>query len=275
MPHLHANGVNLYYEEHGTGEPLVLIMGFTASSVAWHWNIADFATHFRVIAFDNRGVGQSDKPNVPYSMAMFAEDTAGVLTGLGIDSAHIFGISMGGMIAQEFALRYPQRVKTLTLGCTNCGGPQTVLPTDPDVLKMLANIDSMDVVQAALTMTKVAVTPWFMRQRMDVLIELNRLSSQHPTPQHGMVCQMAAIQGHGTYDRLPQLTMPTLVITGKEDGLVPPENSVTLARRIPNADLVLLANASHLFNIELPAATNDVVTRFIQRQREWHGGGQS
>jgi 3-oxoadipate enol-lactonase len=274
MPHIRTNGINIYYEEHGTGEPLVLIMGFTASSVAWHWNIADFAQQFRVIAFDNRGVGQSDKPNVPYSMAMFADDTSGVLAGLGINNAHIFGISMGGMIAQEFALRYPQRVKTLTLGCTNCGGPQTVLSKDPDVLNMLANVASMDVQQAALTMTKVAVTPWFMQKRMDVLLELNRLSAQHPTPQHGMVCQMQAIQGHDTYDRLPQLTMPTLVITGKEDGLVPPENSVTLSRRIPNADLVLLANASHLFNIELPAATTEVVTRFIQRQREWQGSRQ-
>lgn len=133
----------------------------------------------------------------------------------------------------------------------------------------------MDVQQAALTMTKVAVTPWFMQHRMDVLLELNRLSSQHPTPQHGMICQMQAIQGYDTYNRLPQLTMPTLVITGKEDGLVPPENSVTLAQRIPNADLVLLANASHLFNIELPAATTDIVTRFIQRQRERNGSGQS
>lgn len=274
MPHIQTNGVNLYYEEHGSGEPLVLIMGFTVSSVGWHWNIPDFAQQFRVIALDNRGVGQSDKPDVPYSMAMFADDTAGVLAGLGIDNAHIFGISMGGMIAQEFALRYPQRVKTLTLGCTNCGGPRTVLPTDPDVLNLLANVNSMDVVQAALTMTKVAVTPWFMRQRMDVLIELQRLSSQYPTPQHGMVCQMAAIQGHDTYDRLPQLTMPTLVITGKEDGLVPPENSVTLAQHIPNADLVLLANASHLFNIELPGATAEVVTRFIQRRREWQVNGQ-
>lgn len=273
MPYVHANGSNIYYEEHGTGEPLVLIMGFTVSSIGWHWNIPDFAKQFRVIAFDNRGVGQSDKPDVPYSMAMFADDTAGVLAGLGIDNAHIFGISMGGMIAQEFALRYPQRVKTLTLGCTNCGGPYTVLSKDPDVLSMLTNIASVDVQQAALTMTKVAVTPWFMQKRMDILLELNQLSAHHPTPQHGMVCQMHAIQGHDTYDRLPQLTMPTLVITGKEDGLVPPENSVTLAQRIPNADLVLLSNASHLFNIELPAATAEVVTRFIQRRREWQGSG--
>src|SRR5215475_7458011 len=269
MPHLKSNGVNLYYEEHGGGEPLVLIMGFTVSSIGWHWNIPAFAQDFRTIAFDNRGVGQSDKPDTPYSMAMFADDTAGVLDGLAIDQAHVFGISMGGMIAQEFALRHPQRVKTLILGCTNCGGTQAVLSRDPDVLNLLENIESVDVQQAALVMTKVAVTPWFLQKRMDVLLQLNQLSLQHPTPQHGMVCQMQAIQGHDTYERLPQISAPTLVITGKEDGLVPPENSVTLARRIPNADLAILANASHIFNIELPEATAETVKGFIRRRREW------
>lgn len=269
MPQLQSNGINIYYEEQGSGEPLLLVMGFTVSVVGWHWNTPLFAKSFRTVAFDNRGVGRSDKPDVPYSMAMFADDTAGVLDALNIERAHVFGISMGGMIAQEFALRYPQRVKTLILGCTNCGGPNAVLSKDPDVLNMLGNIASVDVQQAALIMTKVAVTPWFMQKRMDILLELNQLSAQHPTPKHGMVQQMQAIAGHDTYDRLPQITMPTLVITGKEDGLVPPENSVTLAQRIPNADLTLLANASHLFNIELPEATVDTVTRFIQRRREW------
>jgi pimeloyl-ACP methyl ester carboxylesterase len=200
---------------------------------------------------------------------MFADDTAGVLDGLGINQAHVFGISMGGMIAQEFALRYPQRVKTLILGCTNCGGSQAVLSKDPDVLNLLANAESVDVQQAALVMTKVAVTPWFMQKHIDVLLQLNQLSLQHPTPQHGMVCQMQAIQGHDTYERLPRISAPTLVITGKEDGLVPPENSVTLAQRIPNADLVILSNASHLFNIELPETTTETVKEFIRRQREW------
>jgi pimeloyl-ACP methyl ester carboxylesterase len=269
MPSLQSNGVNLYYEEHGSGDPLILIMGFTVSSIGWHWNIPAFARSFRTIVFDNRGVGQSDKPDEPYSMAMFADDTAGVLDTLGIDQAHVFGISMGGMIAQEFALRYPQRVKTLVLGCTHCGGPQAVLSQDPDVLNMLGNIESVDVQQAAITMTKVAVTPWFMQRRMDVLLQLNQLSMQHPTPKHGMVRQMQAIQGHDTYERLPQITSPTLVLTGKEDGLVPPENSVTLARRIPNADLSILSNASHLFNIELPDTTAEIVQGFIHRQREW------
>jgi pimeloyl-ACP methyl ester carboxylesterase len=269
MPHIDANGIKIYYEEQGNGEPLLLIMGFTVSSVGWYWNIPAFAENFRTIAFDNRGVGRSDKPDVPYSMAMFADDTAGVLDALGIERAHVFGISMGGMIAQEFTLRYPQRVKTLTLGCTNCGGPNTVPSKDPDVLNMLGNIASVDVQQAALAMTKVAVTSWFMQKRMNVLLELNQLSAQHPTPKHGMVQQMQAILGHDTYARLPQIKVPTLVITGKEDGLVPPENSIALSQRIPNADLVILSNASHLFNIELPEATVATVREFIQRRREW------
>ena len=269
MPHLQSNGVSLYYEEHGSGEPLLLIMGFTVSSIGWHWNIPAFAQSFRTIAFDNRGVGQSDKPDEPYSMAMFADDTAGLLDGLDIEQAHIFGISMGGMIAQEFALRHPQRVTSLSLGCTNCGGENTVLSSDPEVLRMLEHIDAVSVEEAALAMTKVAVTPWFMQKHMDTLIELNRLSAVHPTPKHGMVSQMAAIQSHDTYERLPQIGVPTLVITGKEDGLVPPENSVTLSRRIPNAELLILSNASHLFNIERPQTTVESVTGFINGRREW------
>jgi pimeloyl-ACP methyl ester carboxylesterase len=269
MPHLVSNGINLYYEEHGSGEPLLLIMGFTVSSIGWHWNVPSFAQDFRTIVFDNRGVGQSDKPDIPYSMSMFADDTAGLLEGLGIDQAHVFGISMGGMIAQEFALRYPRRVKTLMLGCTNCGGPTVVPSKDPEVLNMLGNIAALDVQQAAIVMTKVAVTPWFMQRRMDVLLQLNQMSMQYPTPKHGMVRQMQAIQGHDTYNRLPQITAPTLVVTGKEDGLVPPENSMTLAQRIPNADLVMLSNASHMFHMELPDATAEIVKGFIRRRREW------
>ncbi|MGE0827241.1 MAG: alpha/beta fold hydrolase [Candidatus Binatia bacterium] len=269
MPHLSSNGIQIHYQEQGSGDPLLLIMGFTVSAVGWHWNIPAFAQAFRVIAFDNRGVGQSDKPDVPYSMAMFADDTVGVLDALGIEKAHVFGISMGGMIAQEFALRYPQRVQTLILGCTHCGGARATLSKDPDVLNMLGSIESVDVQQAALAMTKVAVTPWFMQKHMNILLELNELSARYPTPKHGMVRQMQAINGHDTHARLPQLTMPTLVVTGKEDGLVPAENSVTLAQQIPNADLTIFSNASHLFNIELPEATAAAVTGFIKRRKEW------
>ena len=269
MPYIESNGAKLYYEEKGQGEPLILIMGFTVSSVGWHWNVDGFAQSFRTITFDNRGVGQSDKPDEPYSITMLADDTAAVLDHLGVDQANVFGISMGGMIAQEFALRHSGRVKNLILGCTNCGGEKTMLSQDPEVVNMLNNTADFDVEQAALAMTKVAVTPWFVQKHMNTLLELNQLSSQHPTPKHGMINQMAAIQGHDTYERLPDISVPTLVITGKEDGLVPPENSAILAQRIPNADLTILSNASHLFNIELPQATVDVVSAFIQRQHAW------
>lgn len=269
MPHLQSNGISLYYEEHGSGDPLILIMGFTISSIGWHWNIPAFAQSFRTIAFDNRGVGQSEKPAVPYSMPLFADDTAGLLDGLGIDRAHIFGISMGGMIAQEFALRHPGRVKSLILGCTHCGGENATLSSDPEVRRMLEHIESVSVEEAALAMTKVAVTPWFTQKHMDTLLELNRLSAVHPTPKHGMVSQMAAIQSHDTYARLPQITAPCLVMTGKQDGLVPPENSVVLSRQIPNAELLILSNASHLFNIERPRTTAESVRSFINGQREW------
>ena len=211
MPHLWTNGVNLYYEEHGSGEPLVLIMGFTVSSIGWRWNLPAFAQEFRTIVFDNRGVGQSDKPDEPYSMAMFADDTAGVLDGLGIDQAHVFGISMGGMIAQEFTLRYPQRVKTLTLGCTHCGGPNAVLSQDPDVLRLLNDIDAVDVQQAAVVMTKVAVTQWFMQKHLDVLLQLNQLSMEHPTPKHGMVRQMQATYTETGWEVFPQGLTDTLL----------------------------------------------------------------
>ena len=234
MSHMNSNGVNLYYEEHGNGEPLILIMGFTVSSIGWHWNVPAFAQDFRTIVFDNRGVGQSDKPDVPYSMQMFADDTAGLLDGLDVEQAHVFGISMGGMIAQEFALRHSKRVKTLTLGCTHCGGTNAVLSKDPDVLNMLGNIESVDVQQAALAMTKVAVTPWFMQNHTDMLIQLNQVdATPDAETRHG--APDASDSGHDTYERLP-LASYSDPRGDRQRGwaCTSGECSVTLAQRIPN-----------------------------------------
>src|SRR5215471_5487233 len=137
MPKLRVSDINVHYDVSGSGEPLLLIMGLGASSAAWEPELVEeLAKAFRTITFDNRGTGQSDKPDKPYSIEMFADDAAGVLDGLKIPRAHIFGVSMGGMISQEFALRHPNKTATLTLGCTTAGGANSV-PPPPESLKVL------------------------------------------------------------------------------------------------------------------------------------------
>src|SRR5580658_9592833 len=129
-------GARIYWDEQGSGEPLLLIMGLSYPSSMWHRSRPVLAKSYRTIALDNRGVGQSDAPPGVYSIALMASDAAAVLDAAGLESAHVFGVSMGGMIAQEFALQYPQRVRSLILGCTNAGGPHVVRPA-PDVLQIL------------------------------------------------------------------------------------------------------------------------------------------
>src|SRR5574341_2228297 len=126
MARTHVNGIDMYYEVHGSGEPLVLIMGLGANTTAWYRQIPVFSREYQVIVFDNRGAGRSDKPNEPYSMGQMADDAHGLMDALGVESAHVFGMSLGGMIAQELVLRYPERVRNLVLGGTMSGGPSAI-----------------------------------------------------------------------------------------------------------------------------------------------------
>src|SRR6202041_2553176 len=136
MPFAENDGVKLYWEETGAGEPLLLIMGLGWASCLWNRTRKFLATKYRVITFDNRGVGRSDVPPGPYAIPTMAADAAAVLDAAGVRSAHLYGISMGGMIAQEFPLQYPARVKSLLLGCTAAGGPAALQPA-PEVLQVL------------------------------------------------------------------------------------------------------------------------------------------
>src|SRR5580658_10137848 len=126
MPYATSSGIRIFWEEAGAGEPLLLIMGLGYSHEMWHRTLPVVSAHYRTILFDNRGVGKSDVPQGAYSVAQMAADAAAVLDAAGIARAHVFGISMGGMIAQEFALNYPERVNRLVLGCTACGGPHSI-----------------------------------------------------------------------------------------------------------------------------------------------------
>ena len=253
------NGIKLYHEEHGSGVPLLLIMGFTANATAWEVAIPGLAKQHRVIAFDNRGSGRSDQPEGPYSMAQLADDAVALLDQLGIDRAHVYGVSMGGMIAQHVYLRHPDRVISLTLGCTTPGGPHAV-QAPPEVVQTLLAATSMTPLEAFEANLPILYSDAFVAAHKQELLErAKKYADLRATPQ-GVQGQMQAIVGHDTYERLPDFRVPTLVLHGDADQLVMTANGKILADRIPDATLILYPGARHSFFAEyLPEATADLL----------------
>jgi pimeloyl-ACP methyl ester carboxylesterase len=251
MAQMKVGEVDLHYDVYGAGDPLLMIMGLGASSAAWDPELVqELARGFRVITFDNRGTGQSDKPDAPYSIEMFADDAAGVLDGLKIARAHIFGVSMGGMIAQEFALRHAPRTATLTLGCTTPGGKNAV-PPPPESLKVLTaprvGVAPEEVIRRGWPLS---FTPGYLAEhRAELEARIPRML-EHPTPPFAFQRQMEGTYTLNTWDRLGQIKAPTLVITGADDVLIPARNSELLAERIPGAKLHIIAKAGHGFQTE-------------------------
>src|SRR3972149_10549148 len=202
MPKANVDDIQIYYEEHGRGEPLLLIMGLGASTLSWSEQIPTFGREFRVIAFDNRGAGRSDKPALRYNIALFADDTTGLMDALGIDSAHVYGQSMGGFIAQELALRHPQRVRTLVLGSTSCGGRHAVAASPEN----LAGIGMMNVLaprEAAERGLPLLYSEEFIARHRDILIQRSLREAELRPPPDALGRQIQAAIRHNTFDRLP------------------------------------------------------------------------
>ena len=267
MPVAKLADVGIYYEVHGAGEALLLIMGLGGSSALWFRQVPVFSRQYRVVTFDNRGTGQSDKPDIPYTMEIMVGDLAGLLEAIGIHAAHVFGISMGGMIAQHFALRHPERVTSLILGCTTCGCSHSAIP-DVETISLLFDMESMQELpleEKAREMLPFLLSQDFIDNNPSLIQQLLATMMEHPTPLHGYMRQAQAIMGHDTYERLPDIKAPTLVIAGDTDKLVPIENSRILASRIPKAELVILKNMGHGFNIEAADETNKAVLDFLVR----------
>jgi pimeloyl-ACP methyl ester carboxylesterase len=262
--------INIYYEIRGKGEPLVLIYGYVGHSGLWFRQIPILSKKYRVIAFDNRGVGRSDKPDISYTMAMMAGDIAGLLDIIGIDAAHIFGISMGGMIAQHFALNYPQKVISLVLGCTTCGGVHGIQP-QPESLAALFDYEHMKKIppeEVVRQLMPFCYSQEFIEKNPDIVDKRVAKQLEYPTPLHGMTRQAEAILGHDTYELLPEIKLPTLVIAGDNDRLIPVENSRILASRIPKAELVIIKGAGHEFFIEDAEEANKIVLDFLGRHKK-------
>jgi 3-oxoadipate enol-lactonase len=262
MAFVENQGARIYWDEQGDGPPVLLIMGLGYPSQMWHRTRPALAAHYKTIALDNRGIGRSDLPPGPYPIAVMASDAAAVLDAAGVESAHVLGISMGGMIAQEFALQYPKRVRSLILGCTAEGGPSAVR-AEPEAIQMLmarGKMNAEEAAQAAVPFIYDAATP---RERIDEDIAIRR--PWFPQAE-GYNAQLQGILAWEAYSRLPDIAVPTLVIHGESDRLVPPGNGRLIAERIPGAKLVMIPHAGHIFLTDQTQAAHHAILEFLDQQ---------
>lgn len=265
MPFATTNdGTRLFWREEGAGAPLLLIQGFGYASDMWYRIIPALAQRHRVLLFDNRGIGKSEAPPGPYSIPMMADDAVAVLDAAGVDRAHVLGISMGGMIAQELALENPGRVRSLVLGCTHCGGAQAVAAEPAAIEALLARV-SMPPEQGARHMIPFVYDERTPRERIDEDVAV-RLGS-YPATASSEAQAAGIFSWSGTHARLSSLAMPTLVLHGESDRLVPSANARVLADAIPGAELVVLPRASHVFWTDQPEATLQTLYDFWGRDR--------
>ncbi len=267
MPDAQIGDVKIHYTETGAGDPLLLIMGFGMPGEAW-MGVLPFLEGFHAIYFDNRGTGQSDKPEGPYTMAQMADDAAGLLTELRIARAHVYGVSMGGMIAQEFALRHPQKVRSLVLGCTMCGGEYATVG-EPEVietlLELVRGMGRTDPQMWVERMLPIVFAPEWIAANpgiRDMLVMLAPLLP--PTPPETAQNALAGMFGWSTYDRLPQITAPTLIIHGDRDVIIPVENAHVLHERIPHSQLHIISGAGHGYPAQDPVEVHQLITNFFR-----------
>jgi pimeloyl-ACP methyl ester carboxylesterase len=273
-----VGSLDIYYEEHGSGEPLLCIMGFATDSTGWIFQVPDFSKHYRTIIFDNRGVGRSAKPGGAYTIHEMADDAAGLLDALDVRRAHVLGISMGGMIAQELALRHPERVRGLVLACTYPEpDAETERQREFSLQQLGGTITAAGEVQVDLNainpimlfqhLLPLVFNQEFIEKELPKLMQLFAGALQYGFSMEAIMGQLAAAMGHKATDRLHQISAPTLVISGDADRLIAPVNSDLIARSIPGAKLVKIPGGSHGFNLERPDLFNGEVLSFLATVR--------
>jgi pimeloyl-ACP methyl ester carboxylesterase len=259
MPHVTVSGRRLHYARRGSGEPLLLIQGMSGTHVAWGEPfLSQLERDFDVIVYDHRGIGYSDAVDQPFTIAELAGDAAQLLAELDVDSAHVMGISMGGMVAQELALNHPERVRTLTLGCTYCGGPSARLTGEAVVAQLGEAMMSRD-------LERIVRVGWEVNLSQRFRSDPSRFAAFHdmavgvPAPLPVIMLQMRAIASHDTSGRLPSIAAPTLVVHGTEDQMLDVANGRLIASLIPAARLELLEGVGHLFWWEEPERSAQLV----------------
>lgn len=253
----------MHYDIHGSGDALVLIPGFASGAWSWSWQIDEFATKFRVITFDPRGIsrspiGQGESVSIP----SIADDIVALLEKLEIEKAHILGISFGGFVALDFALRFPERVKRLVLASTSFGGPRHVAPS-MDVLAAFASTDGLNTADRIRKYLTVAFSPDFVETNGEAVDRFCDLREKNFVPREVYMQQLQAALSFDVEDRVSKINAETLVITGDNDVVVPTQNSRNLAAAIPNSTLRFISGSGHMAFVEQASEFNRIVTDFL------------
>lgn len=268
MPYAPINRARIHYEIYGTGDPVLMINGLSAPAVNWLYQVRDLSPHYRVITFDNRGVGESDLPEAEfYPTALMADDAAGLLEHLGVKRAHVIGASMGGTVAQELTLRHPGVVRSLVLACTWTKGDARFVRTVESWVSLTRSVTLEERFRDVLF--PMVYSPAFFERTGALQEVLTRtLAYPFPTGPEGMERQARGLLAwNGTRVKdLNRIKVPTLVLVGRDDILTPPAFSRALARVIPRAKLRILPGG-HGFFIEEAPVFNRAVLRFLRGVR--------
>ncbi|MBS1678174.1 MAG: alpha/beta fold hydrolase [Actinobacteria bacterium] len=252
-------GGRIYWERTGAGEPLLLIQGMSGTRLSWGEPfLSRLRADFDCVVFDNRGIGDSDEVGEPFTIADLAADTLAVMDAAGFETAHVLGISMGGMTAQELALVHPDRLRSLTLGCTYPGGPGSSLIAGEDAGPLLEAMGSGNLDRMLMAMYEVNLSPGF-RAEESHFADFAAMAKALPARQRTVQLQLGAIGGHDTQARLAEIAAPTLVVHGSADKMIPVANGELIASLIPGAGLEILRDVGHMFWWERPERSAELV----------------
>ncbi len=255
MSFVDRGDAQIWWQAEGSGPPVLLIPGLGSSSDMWYRLLPVLTARYRAIRLDNRGTGRTGVPPGPYPVEVMAEDAAAVLEAAGETSAHVIGASLGGLIAQELTLAHPDKVRSLVLACTNPGGPDAV---HTEGRQHLVSGGEPPPPQVMIPLAYAPATP---RERID---EDLKMRMRHPTTPEGRQNQVAGMLAYaGSYRRLGQVDVPTLIIHGTADRLADPRNAQVLARGIPRARLELLEGAGHVLITDEPRRSAELILGFL------------
>lgn len=264
MPFVRLHDIKIYYETLGDGPPLLMIMGQRRNHSWFYRQTPELAKHFKVILWDNRGAGLSGKPDRPYTISGMAEDAVDLMDALGLNSAHVLGVSMGGCIAQELALEFPQRVRSLVLACSSCGGKEA-LATPEHVMQFYANPNGLSPEEVLHRNLRIYFSDRYLREAGQEVEGFIQMALEDQQPAFAFKRQMEAMRDFASASRLPGLSRPTLILTGSDDEFIPAENSVILAGLITDSSLMMFPQGRHCFFIEMANRFNKEVVSFLQQ----------